>query len=72
MCSADDHQLRLIDLQHDRDLLQRRLDINLQTVRTWTRLPSERTDWALETLLGEITSDALALRQIHADLEVPF
>jgi len=48
------------------------VEIHLSRLRAWTKLPDERTDWALETVLSELGAAALALRQLRGDADLPF
>jgi len=58
--------------EHERELAETALSLHLRRLTTWTHLPDERTDWALEQLLEDLGTAALTLRRLRGDAELPF
>lgn len=65
-------QLGLITPQQEAAQHERALDLLLRRLSAWTKLPEERTDWQLETLLDDIGRTALALRRLRGEADLPF
>lgn len=77
MCSlyvvtTDDRQLSLTTLADDIRHLETAVELMLRRLTTWTKLPDERTDWDLETLLSELGAACQALRRLRGDADLPF
>lgn len=70
--ATDDAQLSLVSLEDTLRSYERILTLHLERLSTWTYLPDERTDWALEQLLQDIGAASLALRSLRAEASVPF
>lgn len=58
--------------QHEVEAYQQLVETHLACLRAWTTSPDERTDWALEQLLDELSAAAKGLRRLRGDAEVPF
>lgn len=77
MCSVtyvttDEQQLGLVTPEQELQAYEAIISLRLESIRAWTALPDERTDWALESLLDELASAALAVRRLRNDRELPF
>lgn len=46
--------------------------LQLERLKVWSKLPDERTDWALEQLLSELGAAATALRRLRNEAALPF
>lgn len=70
--TTDADQQTLIPRPSEAAIYERALALQLERLSTWTRLPDERTDWELETLLDELAGTARALRALRGDADLPF
>lgn len=70
--TTDESQTRLISDAELAQNLEASVEIRLSILQAWTKLPNERTDWELETILDELGTAALALRRLRGDGDVPF
>lgn len=48
------------------------VELMLRRLTSWTKLPDERTDWELETLLAELGAACSALRRLRGEADLPF
>lgn len=73
MTTNDPRQERILSREDELGSYQRALELRLETLKVWTRLPNERTDWDLERLLDEVRIAAMIIRQFRdEDAELPF
>lgn len=74
LCSVttDPHQLALVTPTEQAEAYAALLSIHLDRLRAWSKLPDERTDWALEELLDDIGTAAQALRRLRGEADLPF
>jgi hypothetical protein len=70
--TTDDGQLELVPLADQVRSLESAVELMLRRITVWTKLPDERTDWDLETLLDELATASLALRRLRGDADLPF
>lgn len=70
--TTDPQQTTLISGQELQQHAEAAVEINLQRLRAWSKLPDERTDWDLEIVLDELGAAAQALRALRNDRELPF
>lgn len=70
--TIDPLQTRLLSTEEEAAHYEHLLALQLRRLQTWTKLPDERTDWALEQLLDELGTSALALRRLRGDADLPF
>lgn len=72
MTTENPEQTSILSPAAEAQAYERILSLRLDQIRAWSELPDERTDWALETLLDELSVAAIAIRRLRGDRDLPF
>lgn len=70
--TTDNPPPSLFDREAEIGALERLVQLHLSRLAAWSKLPDDRTDWELETLLVELGTAATALRRTRGDQDLPF